>query len=345
MSKNDDVSFTLTNEFLSIEIDPNQGADLVSLMHRESGEELLWRDPRTSARSGTAPLPMFADSFYDTYRGGMQELFPNTADSSVVMGVTLPFHGEACQLAWSVRREHRYGSDRLVCMTDLTRYPVRMERTISLVPGEPTLRIRSEIVNLSARALPYTWAMHPAFSRAVTAEPSVLYAPFACAVSHPDKFSENQSFAPGEVVGGGSVEGVSTLTLNANDAGTTDLLYAQPDQGWYTLRNESSGLTVSMGWPVEQFPELWIWQECRGVGDFPWWGQHHIVAVEPHVASPSRALAEHIVAGTARELAPHGRLSAEFTLSAELTSLDQIPQGLDTRGRVVLRQKEKEHTA
>ena len=93
---------TMSNELIEVTVSPNRGADILSLRHLPSNAEILWRDPR-SLDNPPSDAPGLSDetSFYDGYAGGIQELFPNTGPACNLFGATLPFHGEACRVAWS----------------------------------------------------------------------------------------------------------------------------------------------------------------------------------------------------------------------------------------------------
>lgn len=305
---------TIGGASLQAVVNPGQGGDIVSLRHIPTGQEVLWRHPqwtdRLPAAHGSDPS---AEGFYDGYPGGIQELFPNAGPACVVDDAPLPFHGEACRLPWMV--EHADGSA-VVMSAALKRYPFALRRTVSVDVHEPVLRICSEIHNLSSRRLPFHWGLHPTFGPSVTAEPAVLEGAFERLKAHPETFGGAQTREPGaEFATGGR------LALNAGDARSADLFYARCDRGRVTIASSAEqGLAVTMTWPVEIFPELWIWQECRDRAGYPWFGIHHVVGIEPHTSSPAHGLKAERDRETCRWSEPHERQVVEFSFRVEVTA-------------------------
>src|SRR3954451_1175846 len=93
----------LENDFLSLTILPDRGAEVSSFVNRRKGVDLLWKAPwgiRRQTSGDTKTLWM------DGYAGGWQEIFPNGGDPCVYKGALLGFHGEASISKWDSRIEH-----------------------------------------------------------------------------------------------------------------------------------------------------------------------------------------------------------------------------------------------
>ncbi|BDZ47475.1 hypothetical protein [Naasia aerilata] len=158
----------LRSRELSVIVDPRRGADILSLVCLSSGEEMLWRDPAALEKAdGIRDSPA---AFYDTYRGGIQELFPNAGPPSEVLGAPLPFHGEVLQTSWNVdvQRSGEAESE-LLLSCSLRRVPVHVEKHV-VVSGS-TLSVTTTVINSSTVPVPVHWGLHPAFSEAVTGAP------------------------------------------------------------------------------------------------------------------------------------------------------------------------------
>jgi galactose mutarotase-like enzyme len=263
-----------------------------------SGAELLWTDS-TASTEGPLAGDSGSNGFYDRYPGGIQELFPNAGPECEVQGAPLVFHGESCRVAWSIRAVPAANGVALECRGALRRYPFTLLRVISLSPETPDVQIRSSVTNTSAAALPVHWGFHPAFSTELTDAPALLVGEFGSAVAEQEPFSASRRWQPSEAIPLDVRFGFDAIALTPGDAGCADLAYATANAGWCVLRSERSGLSVGLTWPVETFPRLWIWQECRDPAGYPWWGRHHIVGIEPHSSAPSRSLDAEIVAGEA----------------------------------------------
>lgn len=328
-SLTEDGTWVLANDTLSVTINPERGADILSVVWAATGEEIMWRNPRTTLPPRRGDTDMEASSYFDNYPGGMQELFPNAGAPTIVHGSPLPFHGEALRRPWSVAVTSTRDGVEVTCRTRLTRYPFQMTKVYRLDGTSSVLHITSTVENLSATELPAHWGLHPAFNTVGVAATGTVYGPFAQVTAHPDVFGECQSHEPGAVVAAIDVaEGVGAFALTTGDAGTADLLYATVETGWFGLRSSSSDVLVTMTWPRDVFPELWIWQECHAPGGYPWFGTEHIVAVEPHTTSPFRPLAEETESPGTLRIGGASSLTAHFTLGLQPIASDEIPTGM-----------------
>ena len=92
---------TLANSFIEVEMDPDHGAEIMSVRRPGRSNVLAaydWRSPLRASRS--ISYGDEASDWLSEYRGGWQELFPNGGASCTVAGVPLPFHGEVSQARW-----------------------------------------------------------------------------------------------------------------------------------------------------------------------------------------------------------------------------------------------------
>lgn len=302
------MTLKLTSTFSEITVDLERGADIVSYIDSRVPGEILWYpDPGKSAEEGHAELNHNSQAFYDSYRGGIQELFPNTADATKVLGAELPFHGELCRTPMKMLQ---HTGNSVTATGQLRRYPVEVTRTIAL--GESgELTITSRIRNTSSRELPYSWGLHPVFSEAFTGPGSGLWCRANGASSHPQPFANRQTYEPGSSVPLSRTPLGDYLPLSPGDSGTADLVYLELDEYWFQL-GKPDKLNLALTWSNTDFKCLWLWQECHSEEDWPWWGNHHIVGVEPHTSFPATALEEHIRKGRHLLLGPHEVAEARF---------------------------------
>jgi len=145
----------------SVTVDLSRGADIVSYIDQRIGGEMLWlADQADVERPFSSEIGHNTQAFYDDYRGGIQELFPNTANATTVLGAELPFHGELCRTPMGAIERT---TNSVAVSATLRRYPVRVTKSISL--GDTgALKVASSVENLSTRELPYSWGLHPVFS-------------------------------------------------------------------------------------------------------------------------------------------------------------------------------------
>jgi len=314
-----DGTWTLAGPGASVIVNPRRGADILSLVHRESGREILWRHPRWIAEAPpTQPLDSAPEAFYDFYPGGIQEIFPQAGPGVPFNGTPMIFHGDASRVPWTAVAEVNDQSVSLACSTILSRYPFALRRIIS-IDGTADLRIRAEIENLADVPMPVHWGFHPAFSEELTQAPAFLQGPLASMTAHDGQIAGRQDYGFGERLDLPVSEGLGTLALKPADAGSADILYGDVDDGWVRLVSPAVGLQVTMRWPVEVFPSLWLWQECRDPSGYPWWGLYHVVGIEPSSATPMQSLEQDVASGSALWVEPAGSVSAEIVFEIEAT--------------------------
>lgn len=317
-------------------INPHRGGDVLSLVHNETQTEVLWRSRRArQCLPSAGPLRQDLASFYDEYPGGIQELFPNSAASTQVGGSDLPFHGEACRVPWQGAKSSTTEAETVTLDVHLRRSPVKLTKKISVDNTNPVLVIESSVRNLSPRPIPYTWGFHPAFGAALLEGGCRIYLPADEVLVHPERFSNLQRWEPGSRQGLEGNGAVRTLDLRDAEETGADLLYLKCREGWFVARNESTGLTVSGTWDIETMPYLWVWQECRDLVDFPWWGLEHVAGIEPQSSAPAQELRSLVEAGDAGWLGPDETQSTFMRLSVTVSDLQLRPSGVDSSGMPV----------
>lgn len=52
-------------------------------------------------------------------------------------------------------------------------------------------------------------------------------------------------------------------------------------EGWFEILNDRRGVGFRLDWDVVRFPSLGFWRMLGGGIDYPWYGRHRIVALEP----------------------------------------------------------------
>jgi hypothetical protein len=262
----------LVSDSLEVTVDPGRGADILSLTHRASGTDVLFRTPwRVHAdrvRAGSAPA-LVADAqtvWMEHYRGGWQTLFPNAGPGRVHDGAPFGFHGEASTAAWDVV-ERTPTSVQL--RTELFTVPVAIHRTIA-VDG-PTVRVDDELANLSAKAVTTDYCSHPAFGGAFLDGECVLEVAA-------EAFTEDPSVAG---TGGGVVEWPGGRVPGPDAVHGMFGWFSGFREGSATITNPGLGLAVGIAWDAQILPYAWLWQEFHASPGFPWFGRARVMALEP----------------------------------------------------------------
>jgi hypothetical protein len=105
-----------------------------------------WRAPGESYVG--SPDATFA--YLDHYPGGLQNVAPTAGGASTVRGAPFGLHGGAALAPWDATVVAD-GPDRVAVRltTALTRYPLRLERLVSLAAGEATLTVSTHAADES----------------------------------------------------------------------------------------------------------------------------------------------------------------------------------------------------
>lgn len=305
----DNALVKLRDGDLSAVVNAGQGGDVLSLVDRSLGE-VLWQSPRRRDENELpATLESDPSSFYDAYPGGIQELFPNTADSTRVLGAELPFHGEACRVPWRIVSDG-IGETQVTLVTTLRRYPVRMRKSIRLDAVKRTLRIDSEALNVGNISAPYSWAFHPTFGQPFLGTGSRVELDADFVTLHPTPFSSKQRWGPGATVPLEKRGLRRSFPLLEPNFGGAELAYAKVKTGEMVLSDGTGAAQIKIRWNAELMPHVWIWQESNSTDGYPWFGREHVVGLEVHTHAPALPLDLHVQADMALYLEPNASAEA-----------------------------------
>lgn len=275
---------TLSSGQVEAVIDPGQGADVLSLVDRRSGTDVLfrtpWRDRADGIRAGR-PAANYdpVAGWFERYRGGWQTLCPNAGYPRTIHGAPVGFHGEAASVAWNASQ---VGDDRAQLNVELFSVPVRIERTIELDGN--TLRIRDLLTNLSDTELEFDYSQHPALGGDFLAGRCRIETGASRFVADPD--------APALMAPGSVHEWPHAVTSDGTPVDLREV--PQPESrrtlfGWLedfddagaSVTNLDLGLTVRLDRDRYQLPYAWFWQELNASEDFPWYRRARALAIEP----------------------------------------------------------------
>lgn len=282
----------LANDLLEVVVTPGKGCDILALVDRTSGTDLLFKPP-WRRRHGAAPSTHHATSasqWLESYAGGWQLVLPNGGDACEEHGVEWGFHGEACLVPWEVET---CAATSATLSTDLFRAPLSLRRTLD-VDG-PVLRIKETVINTSPDPIEVMWSHHPAFG-----------SPFleaGCTLTTGARTYLADDKGPGTMLASGSrhawpaaetADG-TMIDLGAIPSPAEPRMHfgylSQFDAGWFAVTNPRLELGVALRWPLEVFPYAWFWQEVHSTVGYPWYRRAYVTAVEPCTTFPGRGLA------------------------------------------------------
>jgi hypothetical protein len=147
----------LRGEQIEATVFPEPGGKILDLVHRRTGTNVLWQNPRVPLQRTHAGAP-----FDDLWCGGWDELFP-TDPPCELDGSSYHDHGDLWIGPWEWKIER---NDVEAAVLYLRRYsvslPCRVERWISLERDAAELAVRYRLTNLGAQAVRFQWTVHVA---------------------------------------------------------------------------------------------------------------------------------------------------------------------------------------
>jgi galactose mutarotase-like enzyme len=274
----------LASDRVAVRVWPQKGCDIVALVDRASGIDLLWRAPwgwRDPTRQAFATSS--AEHWIQRSVGGWNLLLPHAGASREEAGGQFGFHGEAGVVSWEVERA---GPDAAVLTTTLQTAPLTVRRELRVV--DDTLMIDELVTNDSPDAARCSWGHHPTFGAPLIDQ--------HCRLEIPARTVRAEADAPvvgllhdAAPMGGWPLLGGTDLSrVPAHDEPRALLAYlGELEDGYFRLVNERLGLGVEVRWPLELFPHVWLWQELHGSPGYPWFRRAYAMAVEPHSTVPA----------------------------------------------------------
>jgi galactose mutarotase-like enzyme len=331
----------LENEWLSVTVLPEKGADIYRLVYKPKDVDVLWKAPwgLKPPASGVPSAATSEEAWLEHYEGGWQEIFPNGGDACVYKGCHLNFHGEASTLPWEpVIQETRTAATARFAVT-LYRSPFRLERSMTVEAGKPVLHITEKLTSRAEEPVHFMWGHHPAFGAPFLDGDCVIRLPGATFEAHSVEIAPTSRIAAGTVAPWPRIPGKQ---------GIVDLSIVPPPSerhcefgylrdlaaGWYAIASRKHDFSFGLSWPLETFPYLWFWQELRGSFGYPWYGGCYVMAIEPFSSIPGTGLENAIRSGTAPVLEPGQSIGIELA-AVFVPGQDRIAK-ISTGGEVTL---------
>lgn len=318
---------TLNTTDISVEIDDEHGAVITAVRDADGRNALAhydWETPILPSRGLTYGNDDL--DFHAAFRGGWQETFPNAGQTSVVDGVTHPFHGEATTSRWSVLEQ----SDTRCVLHVPARSPLELRRTMTLDPDLAVLRLDEVVTNVGAVPADFVWGHHPAFP--ATAGARIDY-PAGARIRPDVERSAGVALTPVSwpivpLVGGGETD----LSVIPDEPLHRFAYVDGLTEGWAALRQPAGGVSVALAWDLTAFPYSWLWV-MRDDPGFPFYGRAQCLAIESQTAWPYDGLAGARRRNMAHRLEPGETLTAWYTVALFENSGTAVA-GVDRDGKV-----------
>ncbi|BBI32304.1 aldose epimerase family protein [Cohnella abietis] len=274
-------SYIMESDDIKLELVPELGAKIVSIVYKQSGKEWLL-DP--GKRSLEKPDP--ASRFVDCDMSGWDECFP-TIDYCVIdqeQPIALPDHGEVWSLAWHCEADN----ESITCTVDGVCLPYKLSRRITFLSANQ-IRMSYHVENKGTASLPFLWVPHPQFQ--VSEKTRILL---------PDSIKDMLCIYGGKKLSAGvKYDWTEHDLVLPEPVGDGRKFYAEGNvsEGWCGLQGEETGDFLLMSVCPDAVPYLGIWIDEGLVND------RSAIALEPSIGyydSLSRALGN----GTAHILKP-----------------------------------------
>jgi hypothetical protein len=315
----------IENDFLAVEILPELGAKILRLIHKPSGRNLLWENPRL----GPVSAP-FGASFDDHWSGGWDDLLPNDPPAVAPGGDLLPDHGEFWAQPAEVRVVAATSTDCEVSFTQLGRVlPTKFEKTIIVSATDPFVRIRYAFSHAGGYEFPFLWNIHPAMN---ISPATWLDIPAKMGITDPwreTQFVGNTTFRwPYATDRAGNP--VDLRRVAPLEAGTADMHYlTDVEQGWYAVTDQATQVGFALRFPEDIFRHVWLFRTFGG-----WRGLYTLI-LEASTGYPT-ALAEASANGTCAIMPPHGSLEVDV-LAIPYSGMKSVAT-VESDGRVIPRE-------
>jgi hypothetical protein len=254
----------LESDHLRLDFAPSVGGRVVSLVHRPTGHEFLWRNPAQPLRREPA-----GGAYDPHFFGGIDELLPNDVPETLD-GVDCPDHGEL----WTTALDCRIAGDRRVLSGDLPRFGLHYEREMSLRENGPQVELAYRITNCADDPRSFLWKLHAAV--AVQAG-DVIDCPARRGQVVDLAWSRYRTLEP---FAWPLLEGRPANLVPPAD-GTVDFFYLfDLEAGRMAWRRPGAGLEFAYEFDPQVFPFAWMFASYGGFDG------HYTVVLEPCTAMP-----------------------------------------------------------
>jgi len=278
----------MENEFLKIGILAGRGSDIFQFIYKPVGVDVMLRVDKDIINPNQIFSQMrdTSSQFEDYYYGGWQEILPNSAPINY-RGAKLGQHGEVSLIPWDYKIINQSVDEVSVKLwTRPLRFPIMIEKTLTLKKGSPKLYIDETLTNESDTHLHLMWGHHIAFGLPFLKEGATIETSATQFLAE-NVMPENRLFIPNEIQDWPIVKGINDekidaqKILKASDKKFSDLAYLSNFKGkaYYSVKTDV--MLFSINWDKTIFKSLWYWQERYATQDAPWWGKTYATALEP----------------------------------------------------------------
>lgn len=299
----------MEGDHLRVTLFPDAGAKILDLVHRPTGTNLLWHNPRVPLRR-TYP----GAAFDDIWCGGWDELFPTDTPCEIGDN-TFHDHGDLWHGPWEWAVEEDDGETATVA---LRRYavalPCLMEKWITVRRDGLAVNFRHRLTNLGSQQVAFAWNLHVAHPIGPDSRIRLPVEGLQPVATQPGRFAAAATPLTWPINGG-----VDLGAVPPPDTGLTEWLHTVGvREGWCEVTHPSRGVGLRLAFDARVFRTTWLW------GVYGGWRGHYLLLTEP-CTSPPGGLAVNVADGTAARLDAGAVL--ETAVTATVVELDPTQPG------------------
>jgi hypothetical protein len=326
----------LENEHLRVKVVPEKGSDIVEIVYKKRELNLLYESPIGFRRFGSVSpsLATRESGFTDFYEGGWQDILPNPGLGSSNRGASWGLHGESSLIPWRAVIADEEDKACLNVSASLVRYPLRVDKTLTLAEGSFVLKVDEVVTNLGEQDVEFAWVQHIVFGPPMVGPGMFVDMRAGSCTAGAYKQTRLRAAVPFEWPYAPSIDG-STIDLSSAppaDRRFEDNIYASMKEPWYAVRNSCAGITVGVSWNLKVLPSLWFWFN-NGALDYPWWGRSHNLGLEPSSSVTELGMEEYMENGNVLKLREGEKLKlgVRYVVAEGSSSIRMV----DSEGRFV----------
>lgn len=309
---------------------PGKGGDILEFRDKRTDINVLWEADHDWRVPGDGEIPVLdPNAAHDFYPGGWQLHLPLAGNTSDFDGTPYSLHGESALIPWEATISRDDGEAATLRLeTDLVRYPLHVERELTLHAGGSTIEVTEWITNKSDVELPFVWQQHIALGSPLIGPDATLDIPANSGRTEdygPDH--RNNRLAGDELFEWPMAPGRDGSTIDLRelpprDSTIDDLAYATDlREGRYSVVNEAINLRFTFKFPTDPFESVWYWQPLGGASYYPFWSRNYNVGLEPTTAYPASRVPEaQRKNGSLNTLGAHETQSASFAATVDSAS-------------------------
>lgn len=278
----------MENEFLKIGILAGRGSDIFQFVYKPVGIDLMLKLDKDilNPQEVFSQMRSTNNQFEDYYYGGWQEILPNSPALNY-RGASLGQHGEVSLIPWNYAIVNQSSEEVSVKFwTRPLRYPILIEKTLTLKKGSSSLEIAETLTNESDTELHLMWGHHIAFGLPFLGDGAKIETS-ATKFRAEKMMPEHRFFKPGIEQDWPMVATIADQKVDAGkilplaDGKFSDLAYLSDfkEKAFYKITTDT--MSFSIEWDKSIFRSLWYWQERLATQDAPWWGKTYAIALEP----------------------------------------------------------------